>query len=40
LYAVIAIPSNFLIDQNGIIIARNLREEALYSKVKEVLGSK
>jgi len=40
LYAVIAIPSNFLIDENGIIIARNLREEALYNKVKEVLGSK
>jgi len=40
LYAVNAIPSNFLIDENGIIIARNLREEALYNKVKEVLGSK
>ncbi len=37
-YAVNAIPANFLLDENGIIIGRNLREEALYNKVKEVLG--
>ncbi len=38
LYAVNAIPANFLLDENGIIIARNLRGEDLYNKVKEVLG--
>ena len=40
LYAVSAIPANFLLDENGIIIAKNLRGEALYNKVKEVLESK
>ncbi len=40
LYAVNAIPANFLINENGIIIARNLRGEALYDKVKELLESK
>jgi len=39
LYAVNAIPANFLLDENGIIIARNLRGEDLYNKVKEVLGN-
>ena len=39
LYAVNAIPANFLLDENGIIIARNLRGEDLYNKVSEVLGS-
>lgn len=38
LYAVNSIPANFLLDENGIIIGKNLREEALYNKVKEVLG--
>lgn len=38
-YAVNAIPANFLLDENGIIIGRNLREQALYDKVKEVLGN-
>jgi len=38
LYAVNAIPANFLLDENGIIIARNLRGEDLYNKVKETLG--
>jgi len=38
LYAVNAIPANFLLDGNGTIIARNLRGEDLYNKVKEVLG--
>ncbi|HLN19934.1 MAG TPA: redoxin domain-containing protein [Bacteroidales bacterium] len=40
LYAVNAIPANFLLDQNGIIIGRNLRGEDLYNKVKETFGSK
>lgn len=39
LYAVNAIPANFLLDENGIIIGRNLRGEDLYNKVKEVLGN-
>jgi peroxiredoxin len=38
LYAVNAIPANFLLDENGIIIGRNMRGEDLYNKVKEVLG--
>lgn len=38
LYAVNSIPANFLLDETGTIIARNLREDALYNKVKEVLG--
>jgi peroxiredoxin len=38
LYAVNAIPANFLLDGSGVIIARNLRGEALYNKVNEVLG--
>lgn len=37
MYAVNAIPANFLLDENGVIIARNLRGEDLYNKVKEVL---
>jgi peroxiredoxin len=40
MYAVNSIPANFLLDDKGIIIARNLRGEALYNKVNEVLGSK
>jgi peroxiredoxin len=40
LYAVRAIPANFLLDEKGIIIARNLRGDALYNKVKEVLTAK
>ena len=39
LYAVNAIPASYLLDENGIIVARNLRDEALYNKVKEVLGN-
>ncbi len=39
LYAVNAIPANFLLDENGIIIARNLRGTDLYNKVSEVLGN-
>jgi peroxiredoxin len=40
LYAVNAIPSNFLLDETGTIIARNLRGEDLYDKVNEILGVK
>jgi peroxiredoxin len=40
LYSVNSIPSNFLLDETGKIIGRNLRGEALYNKVKEVLGKK
>ncbi len=40
LYAVNSIPANFLLDENGLIIARNLRGEGLYNKVNEVLGMK
>ena len=38
MYAVNAIPANFLLDENGVIVARNLRGDALYNKVNEVLG--
>ena len=40
LYSVNSIPANFLLDETGKIIARNLRGEALYNKVNEVLGIK
>lgn len=40
LYSVNSIPSNFLLDETGKIVARNLRGEALYKKVNEVLGVK
>ncbi len=40
LYAVKSIPANFLLDQNGIIVARNIRGEELYNKVKELIGRK
>jgi peroxiredoxin len=40
LYAVNAIPANFLLDETGTIIGRNLRGEELYNKVNEVLGAK
>jgi len=39
LYFVNSIPSNFLLDKKGIIVAKNLRGEELYNKVKEILGS-
>jgi len=38
MYAVNSIPANFLLDENGIIIARNVRGKDLYNKVNEVLG--
>lgn len=37
-YAVQAIPSNFLIDSEGVIVAKNLRGEELYEKVSELLA--
>jgi peroxiredoxin len=40
LYAVNSIPANFLLDETGTIIARNLRGEDLYKKVEEILGKK
>lgn len=38
LYAVNAIPANFLLDETGTIIARNLRGEDLNNKLLEILG--
>lgn len=40
LYSVTSIPANFLLDKDGIIIAKNLRGEDLYNKVNEVLNKK
>jgi peroxiredoxin len=40
IYAVNSIPANFLLDETGKIIGKNLRGEALYNKVNEVLGTK
>lgn len=37
-YLVRCIPSNFLFDQNGVIIARNLRGEELEAKLAEVMN--
>jgi peroxiredoxin len=39
-YAVNSIPASFLLDETGTIIARNLRGDDLYNKVKEVLEAK
>ena len=38
LYAVNAIPMNFLLDAEGVIIATNVRGETLWEKVAEILG--
>jgi peroxiredoxin len=38
LYSIRAIPANFLLDESGTIIARNLRGDELLNKVQEVLG--
>ncbi len=38
LYAVNSIPSNFLIDQQGLIVASGLRGEALHRKLEELLS--
>jgi peroxiredoxin len=37
-YGIQAIPANFLLDKNGIIIDRDLRDTALTSKLEEVLA--
>ncbi len=37
LYNIQSIPSNVLIDKNGVILAKNLREEALIEKLKEII---
>jgi peroxiredoxin len=39
LYAVNAIPANFLLDEKGTIIGKNLRGEDLLKKVNEILGA-
>lgn len=39
MYGVSSIPASFLLDKNGIIIAKNLRGQELYNKVKELLGN-
>lgn len=38
-YSVIYIPSNFLYDQNGIMIGKGLRGEELEAKLAEILGN-
>jgi len=40
IYAVNSIPANFLLDETGKIIGKNLRGQDLYNKVNEVLGGK
>jgi len=40
IYAVNSIPANFLLDETGKIIGKNLRGQDLYNKVNEVLGVK
>jgi peroxiredoxin len=40
LYAVNAIPANFLLDETGTIIGKNLRGQELSNKVKELLDKK
>jgi peroxiredoxin len=40
LYAVNSIPANFLLDQDGKIVAKNIRGDELIIKVKELLGEK
>ena len=37
LYGVDAIPQNFLIDPNGVIVGKNLRGEALQNKLAEII---
>ncbi len=38
LYAVDAIPQNYLLDPDGVIIATNLRDEELHKKLEEILN--
>jgi thiol-disulfide isomerase/thioredoxin len=39
-YGIHAIPSNYLVDQNGVIIGRNLRGKDLEDKLEVLLGTK
>jgi hypothetical protein len=39
MYNVQGIPATFLLDENGVIIAKNLRGQALHNKLAELLGS-
>jgi hypothetical protein len=39
LYEVEQIPSTFILDSNGTIVAKDLRGEELKAKIKELLGS-
>jgi len=38
-YGISAVPQNLLLDPNGVIIAKNLRGEALAAKLQEILGN-
>lgn len=38
-YNIRAIPANFLLDENGVIVATNLRGPALEKKIEELLGN-
>lgn len=40
LYGVRAIPSNYLVDSKGIIVAKNLHEEELQTTLKSLLDTK
>ncbi|SDD41019.1 hypothetical protein SAMN04488024_105357 [Pedobacter soli] len=40
MYGIQSIPANFLIDPNGKIVAKGLREQALQDKLQELLGNK
>lgn len=40
MYGIQSIPANFLVDPTGKIVAKNLREEALQTKLQELLGGK
>lgn len=37
-YGVKSVPTSFLLDKNGVVIARNLRGEELHSKLESLLG--
>lgn len=39
IYMIHAVPSNFLLDKNGIIIAKDLKGDALNNKLAELLGN-
>ena len=39
-YGITAVPQNFLVDPNGLIIAKNLRGPALARKLTEIIEEK